>query len=164
MASGKSKIGKKLAAKLKMTFIDTDLYIEINQNKSISEIFEQDGESHFRDLERKFIDEIPNRFQNPILFASGGGMACFNGNIEKMKENGIVIYFRHSPKQLLNRLKSSSKNRPLVNDLDDDELISYVETKLIEREKYYLKADIIFNSAKMSLNEMIEEIKNFKKI
>ena len=79
--SGKSTLGKRLAAKLNVLFIDLDEYIVQKEKKTIETIFELHGEALFRELERNYLLEIINS-GSVFLLALGGGSPCFNNNIE----------------------------------------------------------------------------------
>ena len=88
MASGKSSVGKILAEKLNIKFIDTDILIEQKLNKKISDIFKENGEQYFRQQETKVVEEISNL--TSCLISCGGGVVLNKYNIELLRKNGIV--------------------------------------------------------------------------
>ncbi len=79
MGAGKTTIGKRLAAKMDLQFIDLDIFIENRYHKTIRELFEEKGEADFREIEKKTLAEI-SQFEN-IVVSTGGGTPCFDDNI-----------------------------------------------------------------------------------
>jgi len=90
MGSGKTTIGKKIAEKLKMKFIDTDELIVQKAQKAINLIFAEDGELFFRDLESEVIEEISK--QENIVISTGGGAVLREENLNNLKKNGVLFY------------------------------------------------------------------------
>lgn len=143
MGSGKSTLGKKLANKLEVPFIDSDSEIEAHFQKSIGELFAEHGESHFREIEREYIEALDLR--DDFVLATGGGMPCFGDNMERLNEIGTTFYLERSPKELTHRLANAKTQRPLIAGLNKEELLEYIEKKLQDREEYYKKAQIILS-------------------
>lgn len=141
MGCGKTTLGKKLAKKLEVPFIDSDKEIENHFQKSIGELFAEHGESHFRELEREYIEALELR--DDFVLATGGGMPCFANNMDKLNETGTTFYLHRSPKELAHRLVHAKKQRPLIAGLKEGELLEFIEDKLNEREEYYKKATVI---------------------
>lgn len=141
MGSGKSTLGKKLANKLDIPFIDSDHEIETHYQKSIGALFAEHGESHFRELEREYIEALDLREE--FVLATGGGMPCFGDNMEQLNRTGITFYLERSPKELAHRLSNAKTQRPLIAGLEKEELLGFIETKLQERDEYYKKAKVI---------------------
>ena len=90
MGSGKTTVGKALARALEMKFVDIDKEIVKLEKRTVAEIFEQDGEEYFRELERKIIDKESK--DNNIVISTGGGVIIDNANIKKLKESSFVVY------------------------------------------------------------------------
>jgi len=139
MGCGKTSIGKKIANRLNYSFIDIDQEISRQQNKSIPEIFIESGEDGFRELETNFVELIQ---KENIVYATGGGLPCFNNNIEILNQKGITIYLECPTKELFQRLKKSKEERPLIKSLNDEDLLRFIETTLSNRTKYYNQAKI----------------------
>ena len=141
MGSGKSIIGKDLSKYLNLNFYDTDKEIELKTKKKINEIFEEEGESYFRDIEEKVCIEI---LTNDNCVISLGGGSIISKKIRKIiKKNSYSIYLQVTLNNLLNRLKFSRK-RPLLNNNSNK---SEILRKLLkDRQKYYEKADLIINN------------------
>lgn len=143
MGSGKSYVGKKLARLMQRPFIDLDNRIETNAQRSIREIFAQDGEAAFRQMERQALHETAQL--DSAVIACGGGVPCFFDNIAWMNANGVTIYLRVPEEVLFRRLKAGKVHRPLLRDLSDTELRQYIRDKLAERELFYRQASVIYD-------------------
>ena len=141
MGSGKSIIGKDLSRYLNLKFYDTDKEIEQKTKKKITTIFEEEGESYFRDIEEKVCIEI---LTNDNCVISLGGGSIISEKIRKIiKKNSYSIYLKVKLNNLQNRLKYSRK-RPLLNkNLNKREIL---QNLLKDRQKYYEKADLIINN------------------
>ena len=134
--SGKSTMAKFLASKTKFNFLDLDEVIEKMLKKSVSEIFRDEGEDHFRSLETKFLKEIIKKEKSFIL-STGGGTPCFNKNMELMKKNGTTIFLNTSTDTLIERVRRKDK-RPLFNSKNIEETINHMFNQRI---KYYDQAE-----------------------
>ena len=143
MGSGKTSVGKKVARLLGIGFIDLDILVETQSKMSINEIFESQGEDEFRIQEKEALLTLT---QSDIVVATGGGTPCYHGNMEHMNANGTTIYLQLNTQSLRNRLKESTQKRPLIKNLDDKELLHYIEVKLKEREPYYQQANHIIEA------------------
>ena len=144
MGSGKSLLGKQLAEKLKFQFIDLDKYIEEKGKKNIEEIFQKNGEDYFRKIESKYLVETIH-FENTVI-ACGGGTPCFYKNMNWLNKNGTTVYLKLSTEILHERLLPIKNNRPLLAHLKDEELMDFIEGKLKEREKFYLKSKFVIEN------------------
>ena len=113
MGTGKTTVGQMLAARLGKSFVDMDKLIEERTSKSISAIFEHDGEAHFRELERKMAHELS--LKDNIVVGAGGGIVLNPANIEAFNESGIVVCLTAAPEVIIERVSSDS-HRPLLED------------------------------------------------
>jgi shikimate kinase len=120
MASGKSTIGPILANTLGFEFADVDRLVEARVGKSVKEIFRDEGERLFRDVERQIIDEVSKRDHHVISL--GGGTVVDPKNFEQVKSSGILVYLHSSPEHLLKRLQYKT-DRPVLSD-DEGERLS----------------------------------------
>ena len=151
MGSGKSAVGKILAKKINFNFIDTDKLIEEKTGKSISEIFDEDGENKFRKLEQTIICDI---LQNKKIIVSLGGGAIINSETRKIiNKNSFSIYLNVKIDILKKRLKKS-RNRPLIFGKDLHQTLTEL---LKKREKFYKKTDLIITNEK-NINETVNNI------
>ena len=141
MGSGKSTIGKILAKKLGLLFIDLDRVIELDQEKEIRDIFKIYGEKYFRELETSVIKKI-YRNKN-CVFACGGGVVKRRENMDIIRENSLVVYLNVSIPDIIYRLKEV-KDRPLIDVENKEETI---EKMMKARDVLYRKyAHIIINN------------------
>jgi len=137
-ASGKTNYGKKLAKFFNVPFLDLDREIEKTTQQSISALFKDKGEAHFRILETKQLQLIIANHQVEVI-ACGGGTPCFYNNLELMKNAGLVIYLDISLEKLIMRLnKKQTSNRPLLS--NEENLKAKLQAILTERSSYYLQA------------------------
>ena len=140
MGSGKSLLGKKLAALLQMEFIDLDHCIEAGEQNSIADIFRLQGEGAFRDIETAYLERIIA--QPAAIIALGGGTVCFHQNLEKIKAAGFLVYIELSAAALSDRLKKNGQKRPLLNGLSGEALTRHIAVLLGERQKFYEQAHL----------------------
>jgi shikimate kinase len=159
MASGKTKIGKKLSKKLDFPFYDLDHIIENKFSTTINKIFEEKGEVYFRKIEHEAFVEKMNSDESFIL-SLGGGTPCYANNHELLKlDNVISVYLKASVTTLKNRLKFNREKRPLVKDLNDEELTEYIAKHLFDRSFYYNQSKVIITVDEKSPDEIAKEIK-----
>lgn len=156
MGSGKSTVGALLAERLNLPFIDSDKEIEQAAGKSITAIFEQDGEGAFRTLEMNFLRRLESEKQSVI--AVGGGLPAVNGALEFMHQTGLVIYLNTSLLTLLKRLKDEKSSRPLLSGLSDSEFHPFVEDLLSQRVHFYKQAKLIMPNERNSPIELVEKL------
>ncbi len=154
MGSGKTHWGRLLSAKLSLPFRDLDTVIVEREKKSVSEIFAEKGEEYFRYQEKQTLEEIVMEEESFIL-SCGGGTPCFFNNIEFMKKNGKVIWLNTSIDALKERLLKERVSRPLIREIDDDELRRYIVRKLSERRMYYQQSDVTVNEESVTLEELV---------
>ncbi len=154
MGSGKSTLGKALAARCDVRFIDLDDYIEEQQGMTIREIFASKGEAAFRDIERASLLEVGS--MPDTLVACGGGTPCFGDNMDVMNANGITVFLDTSHARLLERLKRGRHKRPLIASLTDDELDQHISRQLAERRPHYSRAMHTFDSTLLEDENQIE--------
>jgi len=147
MGTGKSAVGRLLAAKMKWQFLDLDELIELREKQPIAEIFAKKGEPYFRKLEKKVLVEVSK--EKNFVIACGGGIVIDPDNIKTMKETGLVICLKATPSAILKRT-SGYAHRPLLNVQDPKRQI---ELLLKLRAPYYSKADKSIDTSKISSAE-----------
>jgi shikimate kinase len=143
MGSGKTTTGVKLAALLGWPFEDLDKSIEKNTGMTIPQIFAIHGETWFREVESKLLRNIDSHANTVI--STGGGTPCYGDNMDFMLDTGLTLYLKLTPGQLKSRLSGTHNKRPLLKDLGDEDLLSFIEEKLSIREKWYNRAEMNFN-------------------
>ena len=138
MGAGKTTLGKALAAKMGCDFCDLDWYIEQSTQRSIPQIFAEDGEDGFRQTERRCLHEV--LASDNAVVAVGGGTPCFFDNMEFMNRYATTIYLEANPETLKTHIRMGGSKRPLVDGKTDEELTEYIKESLSKREPYYRQA------------------------
>jgi shikimate kinase len=158
MGSGKTHWGKQLATQLKMPYYDLDDVISSKEKKSVSQIFAESGEESFRLKEREVLESLIDENATMVL-SCGGGTPCFFNNIETMKKYGVVVWLNTHIEVLLQRLKNEKAARPLIKNVPDANMRSYIVRKLNERRIYYEQADVMIdNEDSISVNDFIQTV------
>jgi shikimate kinase len=158
MGSGKTHWGTRIAETLQIPFYDLDAVIVNEEGMSVSEIFRIKGEENFRYKEKKTLEELVAKFDHFVLSA-GGGTPCFFNNIKFMKRHGKVIWLNTSTSMLKQRLMKEKQLRPLLRDISEAGLRTYIVRKLGERKMYYEQADLTVFEDEMVLESVIELLK-----
>ncbi len=154
MATGKSAVGKELAAKLGRTYLDMDLLIEQKTGMTITEIFKDHGEECFRDHESEVITGLKNYPRGSLVVAAGGGAVIREENRYNLSRAGLLVHLKASPEKIVKRALKEG-GRPLL-DVEDPE--AAVRAILEERDPYYNNSDICVNTDNRSVKELAEEI------
>ncbi|QXD23407.1 shikimate kinase [Opitutia bacterium ISCC 51] len=152
MGTGKSTIGRQLAQQLEYTFIDSDHAIEAKAGISIPEIFETQGESAFRAMEKAFVES--GHDSEGCVVSTGGGLVFQPGLTEMLQAKGVVITLFASPETVYERTRSN-KNRPLLN-VEDPKV--EIERLLKERTPIYSKAGIGVLTDGRGVNDIVSHI------
>lgn len=117
--SGKSTVGRQLARRLKIGFVDSDQVLERRLGCSIREFFEREGEERFRDLEQQVLHELTHASTptEPCVLSTGGGAVLRAANRAALRERCTVVYLRSAPEEIFRRLRHD-KSRPLLQVAD----------------------------------------------
>ncbi len=143
MGSGKSYVGKRLAAQLQYTFYDLDELIEQETGTTIRDIFTGQGEDWFRQLESRVLRR--SLLHERAVISCGGGTPCFFDNMRWMNQHGITIWLNPPVKVLYQRLQRKPHKRPLLAGLTSEQAwMSFLETKLAERIPFYSQAKVVY--------------------
>ncbi len=160
MGAGKSRVGRHLARLLNFPFVDTDKEIEVKSGKSVKAIFDEQGESVFRQLEQETIARLCHD-PLPRVISLGGGALNNAQTLHLVRQTGVLIYLQSTPENLLQRVKHTDK-RPLLNisSASDREhaLLQRIRDLLKEREPIYLQADIVVQRDGLEAEQVAEEI------
>ncbi|WP_432381183.1 bifunctional shikimate kinase/3-dehydroquinate synthase AroKB [Duganella sp. P38] len=155
MGAGKTTIGRILARKLGLTFIDSDHEIEARTGASIPWIFEIEGEASFRRREADVIRELSA--QQGLVLATGGGAILNADNRAFLKARGTVIYLRASVNSILQRT-AHDKNRPLLQTADPR---AKLEELMEVRDPLYMEiADLVIDTGRPNVQSMVQTILN----
>lgn len=141
MGSGKSTVGKMLQANTDWDFVDMDEYIEKKHNMTVQDIFAEKGENAFREIERQTLEELLRK--KKLIVATGGGVPCFNNNMQLINRHAVSVYLKFAPEDLALRLEISGvEKRPLLQNRRGADLLQFVKKSLADRVKYYEQATV----------------------
>lgn len=152
MGTGKTVVGKEVARRLGMKFVDMDDVIEEKEGCSISEIFAQKGEQHFRRVESKVARSLSQ--QEGLVIATGGGVVLNQGNLDALQSSGTAVCLTASPEVIYNRVKHET-HRPLL--MDDDPL-SRIRSLLDYRDPFYAKVKHKVDTSDLTVEGVVERI------
>lgn len=155
MGCGKSTVGKKLADALAYEFRDTDAMIEEDYGKTISKMFEEDGEAYFRDAETELLKKLSVEADGMVL-ATGGGMPMREENATLLKKVGTVVFLETTIETILSRLQKDT-GRPLADGEDREARLRPLFAKRLP--VYRAVAEYIVNTEEKSVDVIVEEIK-----
>lgn len=153
MGSGKSSVGRRLAGRLGLTFVDADAEIETAAGMSIPEIFAQRGEAEFRDGERRVIARILAT-QPALVLATGGGAFMNAETRQRVKDLAVSIWLKAEPDVLMRRVRKRS-NRPLLQTADPE---ATLRAMLAQREPVYALADLTIQSRDVPHDIVVDDI------
>ncbi len=154
MGTGKTAVGRILAKKLKLEFIETDSVIENKTGQTIPQIFTDQGEMGFRELEIQAVKEIA--YKQHAVIACGGGLVLNWINIDRLRQNAVVVNLTASPLVTLKRITRQVGQRPL---LDVTDPITTIRDMIKFRKPFYERAsDININTSKLTPEAVAEEI------
>lgn len=157
-ASGKSTIGKLVAAQLGLRFFDLDHLIVEKNGMEITEIFALKGEDFFRQTEREQLKNVIENHPGFVL-AAGGGTPCFFDNMDLMNKNGITIFLNVDIDDLHKKLSLKGiQKRPLLKDKSTDELYEELITKFDQRKSYYLKSKICLDQHLTDITDRVNQV------
>lgn len=158
MGCGKSTIAQNLSKITNIPFLDLDKIIEERAKMSINEIFEKHGEIYFRKLEHEIFVELLQSSENNII-GLGGGTPCYANNHELLKgENVASIYLKASIDTLYNRLVYNKSKRPLIANMNEEEMKEFIAKHLFDRSFYYNQAQHKVVVDDRSVEETVQDI------
>lgn len=152
MGTGKTSVGRELAAEKKWQFADLDELIELQEKRSVADIFAKDGEAYFRKVESSVLKKSAR--QEKFVFACGGGIVLDPVNIKIMKQTGTLICLSADPKVILKRTAGYA-HRPLLNVKDP---AAQIEHLLRLRSPYYAQANKNIDTSKLTVKQVVARI------
>lgn len=156
MCAGKTTVGKPLAHELGLRFYDLDWYIEERFRKRIPAMFAEEGEDVFRRREANMLREVAE-FED-IVLSCGGGTPCHFDNMAYMNQTGTTIYLKATPETLLEHIRLSRGERPLLKGKSPEELHAFVTQQLAEREPFYSQAQHTINIDVLDTTDKISHL------
>lgn len=160
MGSGKTAVGKALAATLDYPFIDLDEFIEQSESTTIRELFSNKGEIYFRRKESESMSSLLNIYDMSVI-ATGGGTPCYGNTMGLLlnSEKTTTIYLKTSVDELTKRLFSERSTRPLIAHLTNEaDLTDFIRKHLFERAPVYERSEHVISVEKKSVSEIVEQI------
>ncbi|MFC2151119.1 shikimate kinase [Bacteroidota bacterium] len=158
MASGKSSVGKKLANKIGLPFVDLDDYIEEKYKTTIRLLIYDMGMDKFREIEKESLETIIKENED-ILVSTGGGTPVFFDNMKLMNNSGVTIYLEVDIPTLVDRLMYAKKDRPLIWGKTKEDLTVYAKDLLDRRKDDYLKAKHTINGKNLKMEDLTNLLK-----
>lgn len=159
MGSGKSITGKLLAYRLGYNFIDTDTAIERENNRKIRDIFQNDGEETFRQLETATIEKLAQKSHQVI--STGGGVATKEKDMQMLRQNGIIIALTAMPQTIFKR--TNNDKRPLLAKKNNADRLKTIIELMAKRAPFYKKADLIIRTDDTTPLQNVELILKYLK-
>ncbi|MBQ9864013.1 MAG: shikimate kinase [Bacteroidales bacterium] len=153
MFSGKTTVGRKLAAKLGFQWLDLDQVFECYYHTTIPIFFKKYGEEAFRKLEQKLLHSTADL--DDVVVSTGGGTPCYFDNIQWINGQGKSVYFDVTEETLLRRAAQSKKPRPVLASMTEEERGRYIHQQLSQRLPYYQKAHVIFPADQPDIDRLV---------
>jgi shikimate kinase len=154
--SGKTTLGRNVARRLRMTFVDSDRLIEEINGRTIPEIFREDGEAAFRELERQAIAQILSDVNQVV--STGGGAFVDPENRDRLRTGNLVIHLQVRPETVVDRLRNSKSGRPRPLLEHPDPLQRVIEL-MAERKEAYTAAHVTIGVDDRSRYEIVGELR-----
>jgi shikimate kinase len=151
MGAGKSVVGRLLARRLGRCFVETDDMIVAREGRPIPEIFSEDGEERFRQLEAEALDLL--RLKSGDVIATGGGLPCRNGRMEALKALGTVVWLRGDVRELWQRAQGQGQ-RPMLAGRSFEE----IEALYRQREPFYARAQLTVDTTNLGPDQVVARL------
>ncbi len=159
MGTGKSTLGRKIAKRTELPFLDTDKMVEEAEGATVADIITFAGEEYFRRAERRALEQTAE--YECAIISTGGGLPVWSDNQAWIAEHGVSVYLKRTPEQILSRLSPHGRyKRPKLRGLNDEEVLQVMREGIAEREPIYSKADVVIDCAEMGDDVIIEQLVN----
>ena len=151
MGTGKTSVGRLVADLLHFDYVDTDEMIQAGTGRTITDIFQTDGEAAFRALEAQVVGDLASR--KKTIISTGGGLPTHAGNLASLKAHALVLCLWASPEKIWERVRNQS-HRPLLHDPNPQ---AKIRELLAAREPFYRQADVLLNTDLRGLREVAQQ-------
>lgn len=158
MYSGKTTVGRHLAAQLGMEFMDLDQAFEQKYKTTIPIFFKKYGEPLFRQLESKLLQSTADL--DNVVVSTGGGTPCYLDNMARINQLGVSVYLDVPLESILQRMAKSRKQRPILAGMTLGEKQQFVSNQLQARQAFYRQARLSFPAADPDIAALAEAVKN----
>ena len=155
--AGKTTIGRRLARRLRVPFVELDRRIELAANISLTELFAVYGESYYRRLERDALEGVLADRQ-PLVLATGGGIVTSANTYELLRDSALTVWLRATPEDHWNRVLRQGDRRPMAN---HPQAMSDLRSLLAAREPLYASAAHTVETSGRPIDRIVDEIAGF---
>lgn len=156
MGCGKSTLGRKLARRLGVAFVDTDALIEEREGARVTDVFRYEGEERFREIECEVLKQVIADGSDAVV-STGGGLPVWCDNMSRMNAAGYTVYLRRDASQIARRLSPYGRQkRPRLRGLNDVELVDFMTRDMAAREPFYTQAHLIVDCGGQTDDELVE--------
>ena len=160
MGSGKSVVARLLAKKLDLPYLDLDAIIEKKEDATITQIFDSQGEIKFRKLEHETFKQLMQN-EDSFVLSLGGGTPCYANNHEFLNGPAVTsVYLKAAIDTLQDRLISEKSQRPLIANMQPEEMKEFIAKSLFERSYFYNQAAFSVHTDNKTPEEIANEIKS----
>jgi shikimate kinase len=154
MGTGKTVVGRRLAARLGRALLDTDVLVERAAGRPVREIFAADGEPRFRELERAAVADACAA--GDVVVSTGGGTLLDERNFRALEDGGFLVCLTASPRTIARRVRSSVPDRPLLH--GHSSLTGRIRELLDARAPIYARIPLHVDTSSLSVDEVVTEI------
>jgi shikimate kinase len=154
MGTGKTVVGRKLAARLGRPLLDTDALIEQAQGRTVREIFASEGEPRFRELERAAVADACAA--GDVVVSTGGGTLVDDRNLEALGDGGLMVCLTASPRTIARRVRNSVADRPLLS--GHPSLTGRIRELLDARAHVYARLPVHIDTSNLAIDDVVDEI------
>ena len=159
MGCGKSTLGRKLAHRMGVAYVDTDHEVEQMEGAAVYDIFQYAGEGYFRRSERTVLERTIE--EGAAVVSTGGGLPTWSDNMARMNEVGCTVYLRRSAENIASRLSPFGRQkRPRLRGLNDEELVRFMREDMKQREPHYAEAQLVIDCDRLTDDEILDLIMN----
>jgi shikimate kinase len=159
MGAGKSTVAKILAKSLQIEWLDLDELIVLKEGNPIKDVFKTKGEIYFRKIEHQIFKDLITSKNKSFVLSTGGGTPCYAENHLLLKYPNVTsIYLQASLENLVSRILPFKSNRPLIANLNDDEMMDFVAKHLFERSFFYHQAKFVVSTDEKSPTDIARQI------